>query len=723
MPKLFISYRREDTLPIAGRVDDRLKMAYGRASVFRDIDTIPPGVDFRQHLIDAVSQCNVVLVLIGSRWLDVSHGGQRRLDNPGDFVRIEIEAALARDIPVVPVLVDGAVMPREQDLPPSLGALAYRNAVKVDSGVDFHHHMDRLTRGLDVLWAASRQKASATAKSPSGQETPSSRELPSLQPRGDDVSAVRHVTAERRAGGSRPTAAKSPEPFRPALSLKHGVVLLGLVLLLNSVLAALASVLWEHLPYWPGYMVFALICAYYRAWGVWVAMLSPLVATLLLTGGPAVYLYIAVNLMQALLVLAAFRGLRIDPRLPSWADRLKYLGLAVAAPSFVGGCSAWVLRRFADPDAGDSALLVYALWWTAENLLPAVFPGIWLHRVVGEFYRPFSWGIGGQARSWMTRTFEYATPWMITLLVAGCLVIFMVTEQIGGVMMRPVIWKRVHELSAESALFRGMVLALCVSLLVSLGYAIRYAKQAWLLEQAVRRHLPTRQEAERILTGKTAPSERHLVTIVSISIRAFTSRLAQFRPPDLVAWLNAYFDCVYHGCCQHNGCIDKYTGDMMQLVFGLAGGDTHALDAIRCSLDITEQLPALNESFEQQHLPPISIRIGIHTGLVVSGEIGSRDRRQYAAVGEAAYIACDIERRTEELTADLPSETPPVLISHDTLKEAGLLLDARFGEGYVPIPVGAVEADQPRFLYAIRDRAVAAAMHLESVPCEQNIVS
>src|SRR5215467_511577 len=130
MSKVFISYRREDTLAIAGRIDDRLQSAYGRTSVFRDIYTIPPGVDFRQYISDAVSQCEALIVLIGSRWLEADKNGQKRLDNPGDFVRIEIKAALTRGIPVVPVLVDGAAMPLERDMSPSLNALAYRNAVK-----------------------------------------------------------------------------------------------------------------------------------------------------------------------------------------------------------------------------------------------------------------------------------------------------------------------------------------------------------------------------------------------------------------------------------------------------------------------------------------------------------------------------------------------------------------------------------------------------------------
>ena len=96
MPKIFISYRREDSIGIAGRIYDRLCLKFGRESVFMDVDAIPLGVDFRQHLTDAVGQCDILLAVIGERWLTIADHGHRRLDNPADFVRIEIETALQR---------------------------------------------------------------------------------------------------------------------------------------------------------------------------------------------------------------------------------------------------------------------------------------------------------------------------------------------------------------------------------------------------------------------------------------------------------------------------------------------------------------------------------------------------------------------------------------------------------------------------------------------------
>jgi hypothetical protein len=155
MPRIFISYRREDSEHITGRIHDRLGPHFGSDNVFMDIDTIPFGVDFREHLDEAVSQCDVLLAVIGENWLDVRHRdgplqGQRRLDDPSDFVRIEIQSALARGIPVIPVLVGRAGMPREQDLPEGLKDLAYRNAVEVRSGRDFNDQIERLIRGVDL---------------------------------------------------------------------------------------------------------------------------------------------------------------------------------------------------------------------------------------------------------------------------------------------------------------------------------------------------------------------------------------------------------------------------------------------------------------------------------------------------------------------------------------------------------------------------------------------
>jgi hypothetical protein len=127
--KIFINYRRDDTSGTAGRLHDRLRQTFGRENLFMDVDQIPVGVDFEAHLNSQVAACDVMLVVIGPNWLRArDKTGQRRLNQPDDFVAIEIASALARNIRVIPVLVDGARMPSASDLPDALKPLARRQA-------------------------------------------------------------------------------------------------------------------------------------------------------------------------------------------------------------------------------------------------------------------------------------------------------------------------------------------------------------------------------------------------------------------------------------------------------------------------------------------------------------------------------------------------------------------------------------------------------------------
>ncbi len=151
MTAIFISYRRQDTKQIAFRIFEKLEDRLGGGSAFIDMDRIPFGVDFHTYLDEAVARARIVLVLIGPGWAEAKDGhGRRRLDNPDDFVRIEIESALKRNIPMGAVLIDGAPMPRAEQLPESMRPLVRRNAAFVDAGRDFHVHMDRLIKDLEV---------------------------------------------------------------------------------------------------------------------------------------------------------------------------------------------------------------------------------------------------------------------------------------------------------------------------------------------------------------------------------------------------------------------------------------------------------------------------------------------------------------------------------------------------------------------------------------------
>ncbi len=148
--KIFISYRRADSADICGRIYDRLVKHFGEAAIFKDVDNIPFGADFPRHLESILAQCAVELVVVGPHWLEISDDkGRRRLDDPADFVRIEVEHGLSRDILVIPLLVTGAVMPGADQLPPGLAELVRRNAVPVRADPDFHKDMGRLIRQLE----------------------------------------------------------------------------------------------------------------------------------------------------------------------------------------------------------------------------------------------------------------------------------------------------------------------------------------------------------------------------------------------------------------------------------------------------------------------------------------------------------------------------------------------------------------------------------------------
>jgi TIR domain len=127
----FISYRREDSSAWARLIKSGLSQRFPNSEVFMDVDTMEPGVDFVTAVEYAIGSCDVLIAVIGKRWLNSAVEEIRRIDNPDDSVRLEIATALKREIRVIPVLVDGASMPRSSDLPDDLKLLARRNALEV----------------------------------------------------------------------------------------------------------------------------------------------------------------------------------------------------------------------------------------------------------------------------------------------------------------------------------------------------------------------------------------------------------------------------------------------------------------------------------------------------------------------------------------------------------------------------------------------------------------
>jgi formylglycine-generating enzyme required for sulfatase activity len=205
MINVFVSYRRDDSHHAAGRLYDRLVAHFGSEQVFKDVDSIPLGLDFREVLTERVAGCDVFIAVIGDAWLSIAgKSGTRRLDDPSDFVRIEIEAALNRQIPVIPVLVGDSPVPRAEELPDCMRGLSFRNGLPVRPDPDFHKDVDRLIRGIEDVVSTLRERSA-----PRGLRTQGSEDLKSA----DDKSSI-----ELRAGSS--AEAREPEQIPNSVGMK-----------------------------------------------------------------------------------------------------------------------------------------------------------------------------------------------------------------------------------------------------------------------------------------------------------------------------------------------------------------------------------------------------------------------------------------------------------------------------------------------------------------------
>jgi hypothetical protein len=165
--KIFINYRRDDSAGHAGRVRDRLTPEFGRSRIFMDVAGIRPGADFAKVLFDKVAACDVLLALIGPRWIDArDKDGNRRLDSTADYVRIEIATALRIDIPLIPILLDDATIPRAQELPKDIEGLVRRNGL--------HLHDASFDSDISPRSNCSpRRRPGAPRKSEDGNQAPS----------------------------------------------------------------------------------------------------------------------------------------------------------------------------------------------------------------------------------------------------------------------------------------------------------------------------------------------------------------------------------------------------------------------------------------------------------------------------------------------------------------------------------------------------------------------
>lgn len=156
MTSIFISYRRDDSAASAGRLYDRLAHHFGKEQVFRDLDAIAAGAEFAKVIEERISQCNVVVAVIGKSWVDIRNAaGQRRLDDPKDAVRIEIREALNQKKLIIPTLIAGAEIPKPEQLPEDIAALVGRNAIEISES-RFDYDAGRVIEAIE--------KAGVTAK-------------------------------------------------------------------------------------------------------------------------------------------------------------------------------------------------------------------------------------------------------------------------------------------------------------------------------------------------------------------------------------------------------------------------------------------------------------------------------------------------------------------------------------------------------------------------------
>jgi WD40 repeat protein len=212
--RIFISYRRQETAYPAGWLYDRLVEHLGQGQVFKDVDSIELGDDFVEVITAAVAGCDVLLALIGDRWLTITgEGGRRRLDDPDDFVRLEIEAALTRNVRVIPVLVDRARMPRAGELPASLAKLVRRQALEL-SPSRFDFDTRRLLRVLDSSLAEAQARQAGTGPKVPVPPAPAGHDA-------DTQPSSVSIQASGQAAAASAPAAKAPGPDTAGIQEEH----------------------------------------------------------------------------------------------------------------------------------------------------------------------------------------------------------------------------------------------------------------------------------------------------------------------------------------------------------------------------------------------------------------------------------------------------------------------------------------------------------------------
>ncbi|MCA9914799.1 MAG: TIR domain-containing protein, partial [Anaerolineae bacterium] len=185
MIRIFINYRRQDSEGYVGRLYDRLATYFDPHDIFMDVTSISPGQDFVEALEEAISNCDVLLAIIGPQWLTLTdESGERRLDAWNDFVRIEIEAALKQEKLIIPVLVGRAKMPAHTDLPETIMQLSRRNSIEL-SHQNFAHDVEQLAKSIKTA-----RPANTSFKKPANRNTVAEKEAALKEVRDDLVNAT-----------------------------------------------------------------------------------------------------------------------------------------------------------------------------------------------------------------------------------------------------------------------------------------------------------------------------------------------------------------------------------------------------------------------------------------------------------------------------------------------------------------------------------------------------
>ena len=324
MPNIAISYRREDSYDITGRICDRLVTHFGRESIFRDIDSFKAGFDFRDQINATLQRCEVLLVVVGPGWLGHAGTGATRIASEGDFVRFEVEAALNKSIPVIPVLVGRAHMPDASELPQSIRSFVYRHAVTVSSGRDFEHHVAGLIDAIEDIFPVDRPDAAEKPDHPSGASGPA--DTGRIDPALKGPARQREAPAERAT----PVSADSAEPAPPTAKRPRDTAwrVVALILIGQALLALFLSAVYQSAAF-----------NLWRTWSIAIALLSLLAggAMLLNRRWSSAALLVACVFGLAFegywLTLGNFQFLRIELRFSTTLSFISFLlGIGLLIP-------------------------------------------------------------------------------------------------------------------------------------------------------------------------------------------------------------------------------------------------------------------------------------------------------------------------------------------------------------------------------------------------------